>query len=299
MIGSALCNALVEQEYRVIAVVREHCTKLGRLKEGKHLEVISCNMDEYSKIAEKVPGTVDIAVALAWSGTRGQSRNDLELQERNYRYNIKLLEQCHRLGCTKFLTAGSQAEYGLWTKNEKLTETDVPDPNTQYGIFKLKFFEYATEFGQKYHMTLVEPRFFSLYGPDDYSESLIMSVLDKMKRNEPCSLTQCIQLWDFLYIDDAIRALMLLIESDNASGIYNLGYGESFMLKHYVEEMYQITKSSSKIEYGVIPYPETGMVNVNPDVSKLEKLGWRPETGFEEGIKKILVQMSAKEKEAR
>ena len=58
--------------------------------------------------------------------------------------------------------------------------------------------------------------------------------------------------------------------------------------------MYRVTKSSSKIVYGVIPYAETGIVNVNSDVSKLEKLGQRPETGFEEGIKKILNMKSEK-----
>lgn len=57
---------------------------------------------------------------------------------------------------------------------------------------------------------------------------------------------------------------------------------------HHVEEMHRITESSSMLIYGKIPYPETGMVNVDPCVDKLEKLGWKAEVSFEEGIKKVL-----------
>lgn len=61
-------------------------------------------------------------------------------------------------------------------------------------------------------MTLLEPRFFSLYGPNDYEGTMIISVLKKMLKDLSCDLTECIQIWDFLYIDDAIDALVILIE---------------------------------------------------------------------------------------
>ena len=40
-------------------------------------------------------------------------------------------------------------------------------------------------------------------------------------------------------------------------------------------------KSSSVLNYGAIPYPSTGMVNVNPDIEKLKSIGWKPEVTFE------------------
>lgn len=42
------------------------------------------------------------------------------------------------------------------------------------------------------------------------------------------------------------------------------------------------------MNYGAIPYPETGMVNVNPCVDKLKSLGWEPKVSFEEGVREVI-----------
>ena len=138
------------------------------------------------------------------------------------------------------------------------------------------------------NVRFIEPRFFSLYGADDYEGTMVISILKKMIQNDPCELTECIQKWDFLHIDDAINGLMKLIESNVASGVYNFGSGESYALKHFVEVMYKVTKSESELRFGVVPYPETGIVNVNPCVEKLKELGWVPKVSFENGIREIV-----------
>ena len=229
----------------------------------------------------------EIKPSTAWNGTRGTDRNNEELQIENYKNSISFLEAMIAKGCTRFLTAGSQAEYGLWTKSEKLTEEEIPHPNTQYGVYKLKFYEYAKEYCRSMGCKLIEPRFFSLYGPKDYEGTLVISTLNKMLENKPCELTECIQLWDFLYIDDAIDGLVKLVENDVPKGIYNFGSGYSAPLKEFVERMKETTNSDSELRYGAIPYPSTGIVNVHPEVKKLMKCGWIPKIEFEEGIKRI------------
>ena len=94
-------------------------------------------------------------------------------------------------------------------------------------------------------------------------------------------------MWDFLYIDDAIDGLVKLVEDDVPEGIYNFGSGYSAPLKEFVERMKETTNSDSELRYGAIPYPSTGIVNVNPEVKKLMKCGWIPKIEFEEGIKRI------------
>lgn len=127
-----------------------------------------------------------------------------------------------------------------------------------------------------------------MYGPKDYEGTLVISTLKKMLENKPCELTECIQLWDFLYIDDAIDGLVKLVEDDVPEGIYNFGSGYSAPLKEFVEQMKEITNSDSELRYGVIPYPATGIVNVNPDVSKLINCGWKQEVSFQKGVMKIV-----------
>ena len=287
MIGAALTNKLLENNHEIIAVVRPNSKKTVGLNKSPKLSIVECNMEDYATLGGLIAGKVDVAISTAWNGTRGTDRNNEELQIENYKNSISFLEAMISKGCTKFLTAGSQAEYGLWTKSEKLTEEEIPRPNTQYGVYKLKFYEYAKEYCRSRECKLIEPRFFSLYGPKDYEGTLVISTLNKMLENKPCELTECIQLWDFLYIDDAINGLVKLLEDDVPEGIYNFGSGYSAPLKEFVDQMKKITNSDSELRYGAIPYPATGIVNVNPEVKKLMKCGWIPKIKFEEGIKRI------------
>ena len=288
MIGSALTNKLLENNHEVIAVVRSNSKKIVVLNKSPNLSIVECNMEDYSELNNLIQGKVDVAISTAWNGTRGADRNDEELQIENYKNSISFLEAAISKECKKFLTAGSQAEYGLWTKSKKLTEEEIPHPNTQYGVYKLKFYEYTKEYCRSRECKLIEPRFFSLYGPKDYEGTLVISTLKKMLENKPCELTECIQLWDFLYIDDAIDGLVKLVEDDVPEGIYNFGSGYSAPLKEFVEQMKEITNSDSELRYGVIPYPATGIVNVNPDVSKLINCGWKQEVSFQKGVMKIV-----------
>ena len=52
--------------------------------------------------------------------------------------------------------------------------------------------------------------------------------------------------------------------------------------------MKAITKSNSKLNFGVIPHNDSGKYGINPDVTKLLATGWKPEVSFESGIRDIL-----------
>lgn len=288
-IGVPLCKGLLKAGHQVVAIVRKGSgVKLREKVDGEGLSCVELGMEEYELLSESINGGVDAVFALAWNGTRGQDRDDYIMQQWNYDRNIVLLHEAQKMGCKKFITAGSQAEYGPWRLERKETELDPSHPNTEYGKFKLAFYEEAKRFCTEHTMTLVEPRFFSIYGPGDYEKTLVISMLKNMLTNQPCDMTECIQTWDFIYIDDVINGLVLLLESDKAEGIYNFGSGYAAPLKEYVEKMYALTESKSQLNYGAVPYPATGMVNTNPCVEKLESLGWKAQMDFEAGVKYIL-----------
>ena len=52
---------LIENGDKVVAIVRENCTKLSKLPNSQQIEVVSCNMDEYWKLTDKIEGTIDEA----------------------------------------------------------------------------------------------------------------------------------------------------------------------------------------------------------------------------------------------
>lgn len=294
MVGLAVEKRLLLDGHEVIAVARRKSEKLLRLSEFGKIETVLCDMNEYASISEKISGTIDVAFLTAWNGTRGLDRDNAQVQKDNYLCNKSVLPELLKLNCKKILTSGSQAEYGNWTSAEKLKESNIPMPNTEYGKQKLHFFEECKLFCERNQICVIEPRFFSLYGPDDFSGTLIMSTLEKMMKNLPCEMTECKQRWNYLYIDDAVSGVDLLITKDVPSGVYNFGFNKSFTLKHYVETMYRITGSHSQLLYGSIPYPKGGIAHVDPDVSKLMSLGWKPEISFEMGIQRIIESLQSK-----
>ncbi|MBM6748724.1 NAD(P)-dependent oxidoreductase [Megamonas rupellensis] len=290
-IGSHLINILLN-DYKIFAVIRPNSKKIGVLPKSDNLIKLELNMDEYYKITDRINDNIDVFIHFAWAGTRGIERNNKIIQEDNYRYSMMALKSAIDLRVKTFITAGSQAEYGPWVKFYKQSEDVEAKPNTEYGKIKLKFYERANVICNENKIRFIEPRFFSLYGPGDFEGTMVISILKKMLLGIDCDLTEGIQKWDFLYIDDAVLGLKQLIENTEAKGIYNFGYGESHLLKEYIQKMYEITKSNSKLKWGIIPYPKTGIVNINPCVNKLKSIGWTPKVTFDEGIKEIIKSLN-------
>lgn len=286
MIGWALTQKLVEQGHEVVAVVRRETDELKALQETGRVEVIRCDMSEYGSALGRIDGTIDAAALLAWNGTRGATRMDAEQQQKNLEYSLAAVRLVLEAGCKRIVTAGSQAEYGPHT--EQITEETLCTPNTEYGKAKLAFYQQADKLCTEAGATCIEPRFFSLYGPGDYEGTLVMSMLKKMRKGEPCDMTECTQQWDYLYIDDAVAAVALLLTDRGAKGVYNIGSGDNHPLRYYVEEMHKISRSKSALCFGKVPYTAAGKVDLNPSVNKLMALDWRPKMSFTSGIMRII-----------
>jgi nucleoside-diphosphate-sugar epimerase len=290
-IGCHLINKLSQLDYYIYAIVRPNSKNLSKLEKFTNLETIEVDLDNSELISSKIKSKCDVFFHLAWDGTRGSARDDHDLQYKNYVNSIKTVEVANKLGCSVYIDAGSQAEYGLY--NEVITEDTPCLPVTEYGKYKYNFFKDALVLCKKYGMAFKEPRFFSLYGPDDYEETMIISILKKMINNEDCNMTAGIQNWNFLHIDDAVEGIVKLCDTKCADGPYNFGSDDTRQLRKFIETMYTITNSTSKLNFGAIPYPATGMVSIQPNNSKLKKeTGWTPKISFEDGIKEIFDRFS-------
>ncbi|MEG2379686.1 MAG: NAD(P)-dependent oxidoreductase [Bacilli bacterium] len=282
-IGMYLIEELLKKNYNITAIVRRN-TNNKKIYNIKNIKIIELNLDEIKNLKNV---KIDAFFHLSWDGTRGETRNDIKLQESNVENSIDILNKAKELGCKVFFTAGSQAEYGIYTNC--VTELDSCNPNTEYGKAKLKFYQYALDFCIQNKIRLIEPRFFSLYGKGDYEKTLIISIIDKMLKDEPVDLTECIQTWNFLNIKDAAIKLVLLLENEKAKGIYNFGSKDTRILKEFVEEIKKIINSKSTLNYGKVSYGKAGIINVNPNIKKLQKDTENfEELSFEEGILQIV-----------
>lgn len=286
-IGVHIIKEYLKNNCAVIAVVRPNSKNLDRLPKSNLLTVVEIGMEKIERLIEKIEiKKIDIFYHLAWDGVRVPYRDDAILQNENYMCAINALKVAKLLGCDTFIGAGSQAEYGKCIG--KINENYPAKPVTEYGKAKLKAYEVLKKMAKENNIKFIWTRIFSVYGIYDYQGTLVMSALDKMKRNEGIALTQCVQSWDFIYVEDLARSMYLLANTSCMDGIYNIASGKSRQLKDFVIDMKDICKSKSELQFGAIPYNSEGVISFEPVVDKLKQnLGWSCEVTFEEGIKRI------------
>lgn len=287
-IGVHLINECLKNNCRVIAVVRPNSKKLSRLPNSSSVKVIELEMEKIEEVVNKIESKkIDIFFHLAWEGTRVPHRDDAILQNKNYECAIKAVNTAKQLGCSTFIGSGSQAEYGKCTG--KIDEDYETNPTTEYGKAKLKAYVTLKLLAQESNIKLIWTRIFSVYGIYDYQGTLIMSALDKMRKNENIKLTECNQRWNFIYVEDVARIMYLLANTSCADGIYNIASGESKQLKEFVIDMKMISNSKSELQFGAIPYNSEGVVSFEPIIDKLKQnLNYSCKVRFKEGIEKIL-----------
>ena len=287
-IGSNVLRMLLEeQENKVWVVIRPNSKNTNKIPAHKNISIVELDMSEIEKLHNYVQEKIDVFFHFAWEGVRAPYRDDDEIQNKNYVATLKAMEVCNRLHGRKFIGCGSQAEYGYM---EGVIDEDYScKPNTEYGKAKLKSYTDLSLYAKNHNIEFIWARIFSVFGPGDYSGSLIMSCIDKMSKNQNIQLTECKQDWDFVYIDEVAKVFVLFAKEKCRSGVYNIASGNHRVLKEYVQEIKNIMNSDSMLEFGAIPYPGSGMVSFVPDISKLRKeLNWKSMITFEEGINKIL-----------
>ncbi|MBE6844780.1 MAG: NAD(P)-dependent oxidoreductase [Ruminococcus sp.] len=284
-LGVALVNELLNNGYEVTAVVRPFSPNMKRLIRHQKLNIVELDMADISQLKSKTDGCYDVFFHFAWSGIRGDERNNKQLQETNVVSSKGAVHAAHDLGCKVFVSSGSQAECGITT--DVITEETPLNPICEYGKAKVSFMTYAKDFCEKNKISFVWARVFSLYGAMDYKNSLINYALDLMLENKPVSLSPCTQMWDYMNVKDAVRAIRMVSE-ERCSGIINIADGNYRLLREYILQMKEIAKSESELLFGEINSSGNELVNLCPDISILKNIGFTPQISFECGIRELI-----------
>lgn len=292
-IGLELIDYLIKQQHKVIGVCRPNSNGLSKIPSGAH--VVFANMSEYSTL-NKVIKSADIFINLAWDGTGHGQRNDVNIQHDNIKNTISSMQAAKKMGCKLFVEAGSQAEYGTIT--EKITENTPCHPFSEYGKAKLTVQKELFALSEQLDIKYIHLRIFSLFGENDHPWTLIMSSIDKMLRNDPIELSSCTQKWNFLYVKDAVNQIVMLCNYAVKSElfrheIYNIASNDTRVLKDFLVEMYSLTSSKSKLNFGAIT--PINIVSLNPDISKTENtINYISKYTFKEVIDKIICKYKQK-----
>ena len=296
-VGTGAVKELLDRGHCVFAVLRENSAKADKLlQNGKipeNLTILEEDLGNLGNLVNRMEEHCDVFLHMGWRGAGSSSRKDAGIQERSVQDALNAVRTAKALGCRRFLFTGSQAEYGV--HNTLMDETITCRPASPYGEAKLKVRRDAEKLCRELSLDYGHACIFSTYGPGDHPWSLISTCIDTFLHGGHMELSDCTQMWNFLYIEDAGRALAGLAEYEGSllehGCVYNLAgpMEETRSLRGFVEEIYRLCENRGSFEYGLRQPNAEGVVNLIPDIGKMKRVtGWTPEIHFEQGILNIL-----------
>ena len=252
-IGHALIEECINNNIEVFAICRPKSPRIKELPNNELLKIIEIDLNNLLEARELLPEKIDVFYHLGWSGTFGDIRNNMYLQNKNVEYTLDAVELAHLCGCNTFIGAGSQAEYGR--VEGKITASTSTVPENGYGIAKLCAGIMSRIQAHKYGIRHIWTRILSVYGPYDGANTMVMSTISKLFNGEKPIFTKGEQMWDYLYSKDAGSIMLSLSGERSIDGkIYVLGSGTVRPLREYIEIIRDNIEPSLELGIGELPY---------------------------------------------
>ena len=168
-------------------------------------------------------------------------------------------------------------------------EATQGEPKDHFTWAKLTLYSWLNMMCKLKDIQLLWMRIFYVYGPRQRKESLIPSILTKLKNGQLPDLQTPNNANDFVYIDDVADAFAKATSLDNKFGVYNLGTGVSTPVLEVCRIAEKIVLNTDTLTQEMENKFKDTTCDVDfwADCSQSKKyLGWEPSTTLEEGIKR-------------
>jgi nucleoside-diphosphate-sugar epimerase len=229
----------------------------------------------------------EVCVHCAWSTAPRFSYDSTE----HFRYLENSQVFVHRAlesGVRRILGLGSCIEYRLG--NEPLVEGQTPlEPLGAYAESKNAMRAWLESQSRQQGFAYCWPRLFYVYGVGEHPTRLCTSIVQKLLRDETILLKTPQSTKDYIYVEDAVSALMLLTEQ-RAEGDYNVGTGIGITIYDLAHSLAQLLGKPDLVQRAVPEVPDP-LGYVVADNSRLRGLGWRPEYDLVRGLKTLVTAL--------
>ena len=191
---------------------------------------------------------------------------------------------------SKFIFISSSHIYGN-PKKLPILETQKAKPISNYAYSKLNSEILCESYSKNYNLDVSIARIFSVYGPASPPHHVITKIIKNLINKEKIKLGNLFPKRDFIYIQDVVSAIEILVKKTNGFNIYNIGTGNSSSISDLIEILSKITNKNAEIETDISKIRKNEVKEIRSDISKMIKLGWKPKYDLNKGLKLTVKQI--------
>jgi UDP-glucose 4-epimerase len=216
-----------------------------------------------------------------------------EYNDVNVGGTVSLLEACRDVGTVKRVVLASSATVYGDQPVQPVSEEMAPHPAVPYAVSKLAAEQYLFAIGHQSGFETVALRIFNAYGPGQPIPPAHAPVVPQfaqqiLGRGSVLVNGDGTQTRDFVYVDDAVEALIAAATAPNASGqTINVGSGEETSINDLIAQIAAIARTKASVLHN--HEASGGIQRLVADTTKArDVLRFRPRTRLETGLRTLL-----------
>jgi len=253
--------------------------------DGLHESLAADLLDSRStqKLVEQA--NADVLLHLAWfndPATRWHANGNLSWAAST----LNLVQKFASVGGTRVVFGSSCAVYDFAARSVH-NETDALGPNSLYGHAKASTAALISAAQKSLGISVVEARIFFCYGAGEQTPRLVPDLIDGLSHGEAVACTDGIQKRDYLHASDVGNALRLITDSD-ITGPVNVASGLSIPVAELIREVAEQLGCPELPKLGAIERPDSDPSDITADISRLKRLGFRPQHTLTSGVAETL-----------
>ncbi len=225
----------------------------------------------------------------ARAGVRPSLEDPCGYAETNIKGTMNLLELARESGVGQFVFGSSSSVYGASSKIPFSEDDNVSRPISPYAATKAAGELLCHTFSHLYNIRTVCLRFFTVYGARQRPDLAIRKFATLISEGKPIPVFgDGSTRRDYTYIDDIISGVRAAIDFDGGRHeIFNLGESQTVELSRLIQLLEQNLDMRAVIDRQ--PMQPGDVPQTFADITKArEMLGYDPQTGIEEGIRKFV-----------
>ena len=223
----------------------------------------------------------------ALAGVRSSVANPRAYYEANVMGALNLLELCREFGVGKFILASTSSVYGDEHPGPISEDAHSSRPLSPYAASKKAAETLLYSYHHLHAIDAVVFRYFTVYGPAGRPDMSVLKFIRAIAEGEPITVYgDGTQRRDFTYVDDVARGTVAALDIQGYETI-NLGNDRPVALNNIIRIIEDAVGQPAQIKYQE-RHPADPMLTWADISHARELLGWTPEVGIEEGIRRTV-----------